>query len=115
MTIVATDRVALDEALAAKRLTLLLITGVADNAGSRSVHDVAESVLEPWQRVLWIQDLELLSDQERNEWFAMGGRYAVLARRSREVAASGYLTELLLSNGSASGVRIAAKLNEGDR
>ena len=113
MTVISDDRSKLDAALANTRLTLFLISGAGTSA-AQAIHDEAEGILESWQRVFWIQDLSILAQSERDAWFAMEGRYAVVARKSREVVAKGEHADLLLVSGEPSTIEIAEAINKGD-
>lgn len=113
MTIVDQDISKLGAALDNTSRTLLLLSG-AEGSSALAIHDKAEEILEPWQRVFWIQDLSQLKQSERDAWFAMGGRYAVVARNTREVVKRGAHGDLLLATGKPSSTKIADALNEGD-
>lgn len=111
---VVTSRAEIKRLLEDKKFTLFVISGAADSAVAIAVHTAAENVAESWQRIAWIQDLSLLNDNEKEKWLAMGGRYVVVARKTREPMKWGYTSEFMLSSGKASGIRITAAIAAGD-
>lgn len=111
---VVTTRSEIKRLLAETKFTLFVLSGGADSDVANAVHTSAEKVAESWQRVAWIQDLSLLNENEKETWLAMGGRYVVIARKTREPMKWGYSSEFVLSSGKASGIRITAAIAAGD-
>ncbi len=115
MTILKTDRTRLDAALKKKGTTLLLIL---DDPGmeAEAVHDKAEEVSKKnkWWFTFVITDASVLSAQEKKLWFSDAGYYAVVGGTDRVVAMRGPVHDLMLSDGSASGVEILWAFNQGD-
>lgn len=109
-----TSRAEIKSLLEDTKRTLFVLSGAADSDVAIAVHTSAERVAESWQRVVWIQDLALLNEGEKEKWLAMGGRYVVITRKTRVPVKWGYTSEFMLSSGKASGVRITAAIAAGD-
>jgi len=111
---VVSSRAEIKRLLAESKFTLFVISGGADSEVAKAVHAAAEDVAERWQRVVWIQDLSLLNENEKETWLAMGGRYVVIARNTREPKRWGYASEFLLKSGKVRASALIAVIAEGD-
>lgn len=111
---VVSSRAEIKRLLEDKKFTLFVISGAADSDVANAVHAAAEDVAEAWQRVAWIQDLSLLNENEKEKWLAMGGRYVVVARKTREPRKWGYTSEFLLKSGKVRASALIAVIAEGD-
>lgn len=113
MTVVHSNRSALDAVLAEKENTILLISDDPDPV-AELVHDKAEDVAKSWQRVILIKDLAVLTSAERNLWFEDAGFYAVVGGKSKVVAVRGPISVLMLPSGKPSGIEIRFAFSQGD-
>ena len=115
MTILKSNRSPLDSALKKKGTTLLLIL---DDPGmeAEAVHDKSVEVSDstPDWRTFLITDPSVLTPTEKKLWFSAAGYYAVVGGTDRVVAMRGPVHDLMLSDGSPSGVEILWAFNQGD-
>ena len=117
MTLVSNDRdrKKLDSALKKLGTTLLLILDDAE-AEAEFIHDKAEKVvaLQTSRKVFLIKDVNLLTQEERIQWFESPGHYAVVGGKHKAVAIRGPISDLILSNDKPSPIEIRWAFQQGE-
>jgi hypothetical protein len=116
--VIMQDRSKLDEAIDQNgdpRWIVLLLSG-AKGSTAGQIHGFIDSAgLEPWRKYFLITDIGVLDESERNAWFAGAHteRYAVLKRKTKKVAWTGPVSELLRVDGKPSILKIRKAFTKG--
>ena len=116
--VIKLDRTKLDEAIDTNgdpRWIVLLLSG-PDGSIAKQIHDfLGDKGLERWRKYFLITVLDVLTEPERIKWFggANTERYAVLKRKTKDVAWTGPVSELLRANGNPSILKIRQAFTRG--
>lgn len=117
--VIAQDRSKLDEAIDENgdpNWVVLLLSG-AEGSKAGDIHDYMEDKgLEAWRKYYLITDISVLMPSERTQWFGEINteKYAVLKRKTKEVAVSGPVSELLRANGKPNIIKIRRAFTKGE-
>lgn len=97
--IIKDDRTELDNAIKDIKITLLLLFGT--NTTAENIHKTAsDSISEPWRKTFLIENISILSEKEKAEWYKDDYSFTTLSKNKIVVEKNNI--DLLCNSGNPS-------------